>query len=125
MFTTLFWFTIVYLVAVNLLAFLLFRLDKQAAIADQWRIPERQLLMAAFVGGSIGARAGQVLLRHKTRKQPFRNQLNAIIFLQLAAIVIGLLVMNTPALRNRVYEAFARTFVTTPNRPHVTVHRGL
>jgi uncharacterized membrane protein YsdA (DUF1294 family) len=35
--------------------------------------------MLAFIGGSAGAVAGQKILRHKTRKQPFRKFLRLIV----------------------------------------------
>ena len=64
-----------YLIAINCAAYLAFLFDKARARQGGWRIPEQRLLGLALVGGSIGAIAGQKLLRHKTRKEPFRTQL--------------------------------------------------
>lgn len=64
-----------YLIAINCAAYLAFLFDKARARQGGWRIPEQRLLILALVGGSIGAIAGQKLLRHKTRKEPFRTQL--------------------------------------------------
>ncbi|MBX4926145.1 DUF1294 domain-containing protein [Rhizobium binae] len=76
--------------ALNLLAFWVYFLDKQAARHGRWRISERTLLMLALVGGSIGAVAAQQLLRHKTRKEPFRSVLMGILVMHgaLTAVLI-------------------------------------
>ncbi|HEX5378055.1 MAG TPA: DUF1294 domain-containing protein [Phenylobacterium sp.] len=79
----------IYLVAINAIAFLSFRADKQAAIGGRRRIPEATLLQLALVGGSIGAVCAQQLLRHKTRKQPFVTWLTVIVGLQ-AGVGAGL-----------------------------------
>ncbi|MCB1394720.1 MAG: DUF1294 domain-containing protein [Rhodobacter sp.] len=79
-------FACIYLVAINLAAFGLFWVDKRAAIDGQRRIPEDRLLAVAFLGGSIGAKAGQIALRHKIRKEPFRQQLNGILAVQILAM---------------------------------------
>lgn len=83
---TFFIFGAIYLVLMNLAAFWAFRVDKQAAINGNRRISEDRLLAIAFLGGSIGAKLGQMLLRHKTRKEPFRQQLNGILAVQIVAL---------------------------------------
>jgi uncharacterized membrane protein YsdA (DUF1294 family) len=79
-----------WLLAVNLAAFLAFWRDKDSARRGRRRVPERVLLTLALVGGSLGAVAGQHLLRHKTRKQPFGAWLRLIVFLQAIAVVAPL-----------------------------------
>lgn len=85
--------------AANIAAFLAFFLDKRRSEADLWRIPERILLSLAFWGGSLGALAGQQILRHKTRKEPFRSRLAAIAFFHIVLAVILLV----PALRSVLF----------------------
>ncbi len=68
-------FALLTLLALNAIAFVAFAADKQAAIDDARRIPERTLLTLALIGGALGAVAAQQMLRHKTRKRPFRTQL--------------------------------------------------
>lgn len=74
-------------ILVNLLAFALFGLDKRRARRGQWRVPERNLLTLAVLGGSVGAKIGQRVFRHKTSKQPFAGILNAICLMQVVAAV--------------------------------------
>ena len=78
---------VAYLAAINLLAFFLFRQDKRAAIAGARRIPERTLLGLAAIGGGLGAVAAQQMLRHKTRKEPFRTLLYLIVAAQVGLTV--------------------------------------
>lgn len=76
----------IYLIGINAGAFWLFVHDKRAAIGGLRRIPEDRLLAAAFLGGSIGAKCGQMIIRHKIRKEPFRQQLNGIMAVQIVAL---------------------------------------
>ena len=46
---------LIYLLAVNVMTFLLFGLDKHKAKRGKWRISEATLLTMAVIGGSIGA----------------------------------------------------------------------
>ena len=73
-------------IAMNLIAFSAFGIDKWKAQTGRWRTSESALLWFAFLGGSPGAYLGRRLFRHKTRKQPFVSNLHAIAFLQLAGI---------------------------------------
>lgn len=75
-----------YFAAVNALAFAAFAWDKRCARLGSWRVRERTLIWLALVGGSLGAFAGQQIMRHKTSKQPFRTQLSAVIGLQTIVI---------------------------------------
>ena len=63
---------------VNVWTFMLFGFDKLRAEAGSWRIAESTLLGFAFFGGIGGAYVGRRTFRHKTRKQPFSNQLHTI-----------------------------------------------
>lgn len=74
-------------IAMNVLAFAAFGIDKAKAEAGRRRISEAALLMLALLGGSPGAYAGRAAFRHKTRKQPFCRELHTIAVLQV--VVIG------------------------------------
>lgn len=60
-----------YLMIINVAAWIAYGLDKWKAKAGEWRIPERTLLILALIGGSLGALAGMMMFRHKTRKAKF------------------------------------------------------
>lgn len=82
-----------YLCVVNLAAFVLFGIDKRRAKRHRWRIPERQLFMAALAGGSLGALAGMYGFRHKTRHRLFAWGVPLLFVLQAGALA-GILVMT-------------------------------
>ena len=72
--------------ALNLLTFAMFGIDKTKARVGAWRVAESTLLMLAFFGGTLGAYAGRAVFRHKTRKAPFNSNLFAIAVLQVAGL---------------------------------------
>lgn len=78
---------IVILIA-EIAGFLTFASDKQRARADLWRTPEVTLLLFGLIGG-LGAWLGQHILRHKTRKEPFRTQFGVMLILHLALLAAG------------------------------------
>lgn len=83
-----FQFFLIYLILVNLVAFLLFGLDKRKAQMRQWRISEKALFIPAILGGSIGAILGMHLFHHKTKHWYFRFGLPLILILHLAAFFL-------------------------------------
>ena len=62
---------VIVLVAVNIDAYFLMWQDKQRAIRQQWRIPERTLLLLSLFGGFIGIHLGRQHFRHKTQRWYF------------------------------------------------------
>ena len=84
---------ILYLVVINVVAFLAFGLDKLKAKADAWRIPEKTLLGLAVIGGSVGAILGMRTFRHKTRHKQFSVGLPVILAVQL--IIVALLLRGS------------------------------
>lgn len=77
-----------YLVVINVLAFILFGLDKRKAKKGRWRISEATLLLQAAIGGSIGAWAGMNLFRHKTLHKKFRIGIPLLFSLQLGLCIL-------------------------------------
>ena len=73
----------IYLVFINVLTFLLYGIDKWKARRGKWRIPEETLIWLAIVGGSIGARLGMYLFRHKTKHKKFTLGIPAIFLIQM------------------------------------------
>lgn len=74
-----------YLLAINVVAFTLYGIDKYKAKKSKWRISEATLVLIALLGGSIGAWAGMKVWHHKTLHKKFRYGVPFILLLQLAA----------------------------------------
>ncbi|MCR5500582.1 MAG: DUF1294 domain-containing protein [Acetatifactor sp.] len=73
----------VYLLAMNLLAFVLMASDKKKAKSGAWRVPEKVLFLSAILGGSIGAIVGMQVFRHKTKHWYFKYGMPAILIIQV------------------------------------------
>ena len=75
---------IIYLVAINVVTFFVYGLDKLKAKRRAWRIPEAVLLTLAVIGGSVGAWLGMKVWHHKTAHNEFRFGIPLIIAAQIA-----------------------------------------
>jgi uncharacterized membrane protein YsdA (DUF1294 family) len=82
--------TALYLLVINAAAFAVFASDKRRAVHGARRIPERVLLQVAAAGGILGSLTAQKVLRHKTRKEPFRTWLWLIAALQALVLTAAL-----------------------------------
>ena len=76
----------VYLIAINVVTFFMYGIDKWKAKKSKWRIPEATLLSLAALGGSLGAWLGMKVWHHKTMHKKFRYGIPAIIIIQLILI---------------------------------------
>ena len=74
------------LIAINVIAFFMYGIDKWKAKRSKWRIPEATLLGMAVIGGSIGALLGMKVWHHKTQHKKFRFGVPTIIIIQLILI---------------------------------------
>lgn len=79
--------------ALSLLTFIIYARDKKAAQKGGWRTSEKTLHLLALLGGWPGALLGQKILRHKSRKQPFK----VILWLTIISNSALLLYLLTPA----------------------------
>ena len=79
---------IYYLLAVNVLTFIVSGVDKWKARRGRWPVPEASLLGLAALGGSVGAWLAMQLFRHKTQKKKFRYGVPVLFVLQVAAVVL-------------------------------------
>lgn len=79
---------LVYLIVINIIAFILYGVDKRKAQKGKWRISENTLLLLAVLGGSLGAIVGMKIFRHKTKKKAFSVGLPIILFFQILMIVL-------------------------------------
>ena len=73
-----------YLLAINVIAFIMYGIDKYKAMKAKWRIPEATLLLLAVLGGSIGAWMGMKVWHHKTMHKKFKYGIPAILLIQIA-----------------------------------------
>ena len=83
---------LVYLIA-SAICYVLYAIDKSAAVAGRRRTPERTLHFWALVGGWPGALLAQHALRHKSVKAGFR----AVFRVTVAANLAGLWWLASPA----------------------------
>ncbi len=78
----------VYLLIINVTAFWMYAIDKRKAVKNKWRISERALLLAAFLGGSVGAFAGMKVFHHKTNHWKFKILVPLFLILQIVLAVV-------------------------------------
>jgi len=83
-----------WLLAINLVTFFAFGLDKLKAKRKMkresvQRIPEKTLFLLAIIGGSVGALLGMRVWHHKTLHKTFRIGIPTILILQIV-IPVGL-----------------------------------
>lgn len=76
-----------YFLAINVLTFAVYGVDKWKARQGRWRVPEATLIGLAALGGSAGAWVAMQLFRHKTKKNKFRYGVPIMFVLQLAAVL--------------------------------------
>ena len=74
---------LLYLLLMNVIAFVFMHADKRRARKNRWRIPERTLIATAVLGGSIGALMGRYTFRHKTKHLKFTLGIPAILIAQI------------------------------------------
>lgn len=58
-----------YLIVINIITFIVFALDKRAAVKKRSRTRNIVLLGLCFIGGSLGGLAAMYLFKHKTNKK--------------------------------------------------------
>ena len=75
-----------YLIAINIVTFFVYGIDKWKAKQGSRRISEATLLLLAVIGGSIGALSGMQIWHHKTMHKKFKYGLPLILLAQIALI---------------------------------------
>lgn len=58
---------VLYLLLINIIAFVQMGIDKKRARNKQWRISEARLFLPVLLGGSIGGISGIYFFHHKTK----------------------------------------------------------
>jgi len=75
-----------YLAVINLITFCVYGADKRRARKGAWRVPEKELFLLAFLGGSPGALLAMTVFHHKTRHRAFQVGIPAILVLELGLL---------------------------------------
>ncbi len=96
---TLLLFVVFQVVFANITTFVAYGIDKRAAvkgagIKGAWRVRENDLHMMEFLGGWIGAWAGQKVFRHKVSKKSFQAMYKLMIVMEFAAVYAILKFLN-------------------------------
>ena len=73
----------IYLIAINVITFFLYGIDKMKAQRSKWRIPEAVLLGLPVIGGTIGALFGMRVWNHKTKHKIFKYGLPLLLLIQI------------------------------------------
>ena len=58
---------LIFLGVMSIIAFVLYKVDKEKAQKGKWRIKEATLLGFGFFGGAVGALLAMKIFRHKTK----------------------------------------------------------
>ena len=74
------------LLVYNVITFFVYGVDKRRARRNEWRIPERKLLLIAALFGAAGALIGMLAFRHKTKHALFCILVPLFLLLQAAVI---------------------------------------
>ena len=91
-----------WLILVNLAAFILYGMDKSYAKKGARRIPEKTLLLWAFLGGSIGAFLGMKVFHHKTLKPKFAVTVPLLMVLEI--VICGFCLYQNYRLTTSTYD---------------------
>lgn len=83
----LYYFLIVYLAVINLIAIIITVHDKHSAKKHKWRVKERTLLTVSALGGSVAMYITMLVICHKTKHLKFMLGIPLIFFAELAAIL--------------------------------------
>ena len=88
------------LIFIAVLTFIMFGLDKRAALNERQRVPENTLHLLSLAGGWPGGLLARPLFRHKTRKQPFRTVFWLMVVVNLVAVGVFLFSPQAAPLRD-------------------------
>jgi uncharacterized membrane protein YsdA (DUF1294 family) len=68
----LYWTPILYVITINIVAYLVMWWDKRKASQREWRVAEATLYILGLLGGAFGILGGMFRFRHKTQKRAFQ-----------------------------------------------------
>lgn len=76
-----------YIIAINIVSFFFFGLDKLKSQLNSRRVSEKTLWILSIIGGSAGALFGMYFFRHKTKKTSFQIVLAMILLIQILIVL--------------------------------------
>lgn len=79
---------LIYLLLVNLTAFIQMGIDKKRARNKQWRISEARLFLPVLLGGSLGGLFGIYFFHHKTKHWYFPAGFGAALAVHIFLIAL-------------------------------------
>jgi len=83
-----------YLLIINIIAFIMYGVDKKRSRRNEYRVSESSLLWTARLGGGVGSWLGIKLFRHKTKHTRFR--IIVPLWIVIWVVAIGVLVLLPP-----------------------------
>lgn len=79
----------IYLLAINVVTFFVYGIDKWKARHKRWRVSEAALLVLALLGGSVGAWLGMYVWHHKTQHKKFKYGVPLILLAQVILVFMS------------------------------------
>ncbi|BAC14105.1 DUF1294 domain-containing protein [Oceanobacillus iheyensis] len=83
-----------YLVAANIIGFVIMYIDKRKAVRGHYRIPERTFWLLGILGASVGIYLGMQTFRHKTKHRSFTIGIPVLIVINVISFSWILLFMS-------------------------------
>ena len=80
---------LIYFLIINIIGFVLITYDKKMAIAHQYRISEKTLLLIVFLGGIIGSGLAMLFFGHKTSKTSYLFKFFGIVLIQILILILN------------------------------------
>lgn len=81
-------YIVFYILAVSLVAFFAYGIDKSKSKHGKWRIPEKFLLGICFAGGFLGGFLGMRAFHHKTKHWYFHAAVIVSSLLWISAVAL-------------------------------------
>ncbi len=81
-------FLLIAAAVMSVISFLVYAYDKAQARRGGYRVPERILLLLAFLFGATGAFIAMFTLRHKTLKKKFTLPVPLFMIIQIVVLVL-------------------------------------
>ncbi len=78
----------IYILVINIIGFIVCKIDKTRAKRKEWRISEKMFFIIAALGGAIGVYSGMYFFRHKTKHWYFVVGIPVIFIAEIILAII-------------------------------------